>query len=119
MHKDARASSATPDTKVSRNFTFRVEQNTPITKKKRARRPDPDDVNEEEQGRVQVTVNLLYMYMCTCIIIAIEWLHKWFSFYIDQHCFLPSFAMIVLCEGASGTYINLSCFLQLIFLASR
>ncbi len=59
MHKDARASSATPDTKVSRNFTFRVEQNTPITKKKRARRPDPDDVNEEEQGKS--TGYLLYI----------------------------------------------------------
>lgn len=51
LHKAARASSATPDTKVSRNFTFRVEPTTPPAKKKRIRRPDPDDI-EEEQGTI-------------------------------------------------------------------
>ncbi len=52
LHKAARASSATPDTKVSRNFTFRVESTTPPAKKKRIRRPDPEDIHEEEQGTV-------------------------------------------------------------------
>ena len=50
LHKAARSSSATPDTKVSRNFTFRVEQNTP-PKKKRVRRADPEEHEEEDEGQ--------------------------------------------------------------------
>lgn len=47
LQKETQAKSQqTPDGKVSRNFTFRVQQeeNSPTKKKKkRVRRPDPDD----------------------------------------------------------------------------
>ena len=41
------------DAKVSRNFTFRVqEDSSPKKKKKRVRRPDPDDQDETDQGTI-------------------------------------------------------------------
>ena len=44
LKKAARSNNQTPDTKVSRNFTFRVqEEHSPTKKKKRTRRPDTDD----------------------------------------------------------------------------
>jgi hypothetical protein len=47
LKKAARSNNQTPDTKVSRNFTFRVQEDqSPTKKKKRTRRPDPDDDDE-------------------------------------------------------------------------
>ena len=44
LKKAARSNNQTPDTKVSRNFTFRVQEDqSPTKKKKRVRRPDSDD----------------------------------------------------------------------------
>lgn len=65
LHKAARVSSTTPDTKVSRNFTFRVDQGTPPkTKKKRIRRPDIDEDGEEEQGGVRYLPLSFVEYVC-------------------------------------------------------
>lgn len=58
LHKAARINSTTPDTKVSRNFTFRVDQGTPPKpKKKRIRRPDIDE-EDEDQGTLNVVCQI-------------------------------------------------------------
>ena len=61
LKKAARSNNQTPDTKVSRNFTFRVQEDqSPTKKKKRVRRPDSDD---EESMYVCV----LRLYLCELI----------------------------------------------------
>ena len=45
LQKETRAKN--PDSKVSRNITFRVQEDiSPKKKKKRVRRPDPEDEND-------------------------------------------------------------------------
>lgn len=65
----------TTDAKVSRNFTFRVQEEASPNKKKkkRVRRPDPEDEDEVDLVCKYQPLRPIFEFWCKVVAVALQW----------------------------------------------